>query len=435
MSAVVVVGAQWGDEGKGKITDFLAGDAEMVVRYQGGPNAGHTVWVNDQQYKLHLVPSGILYPGKACVIGNGVVVDPEVLVAELDYLAARGVDTGSLAISDSAHVIMPYHRVLDGLEEERRGEGRIGTTRRGVGPAYMDKLARIGIRVADLLDPPTFSAKLEQNLREKNTLLERVYGVEGFEKEAIFQRYLALAERFKDRVTDTSVVVNEALDAGRHVLFEGAQGTLLDIDHGTYPFVTSSHPVAAGACLGAGVGPTRIDTVIGVAKAYTTRVGEGPFPTELTGDVGHWIRERGHEYGTATGRPRRVGWLDTVILRYAARVSGLAALAITRLDTLGGLDRVRVAVEYRYDGRTLRHFPHSLKVLAGCEPVYEDLDGWDEDITGLGDLASLPPAARRYLERIEALTGLEVAIVSIGRERAQTIARSNPSQRISARRA
>ncbi|MHB9143995.1 MAG: adenylosuccinate synthase [Symbiobacteriia bacterium] len=421
MAVVAVVGAQWGDEGKGKIVDFLAERADLVVRYQGGNNAGHTVVVRDQEYKLHLIPSGVFYPGKVCVIGNGVVLDPAVLAHELDYVAEQGVTEPQLRISPAAHVIMPYHIRLDEADEDRKGKNKIGTTRRGIGPCYMDKFARVGIRVDDLLDPPRFLELLERNLAEKNPLLEKVYGVAGFKLDEIAEPYLAHAERIRPFVADTVTIINEAIEAGKNVLFEGAQGTLLDIDFGTYPYVTSSHPIAGGACVGAGVGPNRIETVIGVVKAYTTRVGDGPFPTELLEETGSWLRERGHEYGTTTGRPRRVGWLDTVILRYAARLSGLTGLAITRLDTLGGLDTLRICTGYKVDGKVVRDFPQSLKTLAQCEPVYEELPGWQEDISDLTSYDDLPAAASAYLQRIRELTGLELALVSIGRNRTQTV--------------
>lgn len=420
MSSVVLIGAQWGDEGKGKLTDFLARQADVVIRYQGGNNAGHTVVVDGRTFKLHLIPSGILYPGTLCVIGNGVVVDPGVLVQELEYLKRESILTDNLRISETAHVIMPYHQRLDEVQEERRGAYKIGTTKRGVGPAYMDKAARTGIRMIDLLDREEFEQKLERNLADKNHLLG-VYGSQGFTPREILEPYLKYADQLRPYVTDTSLVINEAIAAGKHVLFEGAQGTLLDVDHGTYPYVTSSHPTAGGACIGAGVGPTKIDKVIGVAKAYTTRVGEGPFPTELLGPDGDHIRERGYEFGTTTGRPRRCGWLDAVILRYAVRVSGLSALALTKLDVLDDLDTVRICTGYRYKGEVLKEFPHGLKALAECTPIYEDLPGWKQDITGVQSLEELPPNARRYIERIEELAGVPVAIVAVGPGRYQTV--------------
>ncbi|MEW6243787.1 MAG: adenylosuccinate synthase [Bacillota bacterium] len=421
MSGVVVVGAQWGDEGKGKVTDYLAMQANMIVRYQGGSNAGHTVVVDGQEYKLHLIPSGILYEDKVCVIGNGVVLDPEVLIKEIDYLRSRGKSCDNLLISDRAQLLFPYHKMLDAAEEESRGEGKIGTTRRGIGPAYMDKSARAGIRVHHLLDWDEFTQLLERAVANKSAMLRRVYGVECPDARELLEQFKEYASRIARYVTDTSVVINEALDRGENVLFEGAQGTLLDIDHGTYPFVTSSHPVAGGACIGAGVGPTKIDKVIGVAKAYTSRVGDGPFPTELFDEVGDWIREKGHEYGTTTGRPRRCGWLDTAIIRHAVRVSGLTGLAVTRLDTLGGLKEVKICREYRYNGKVLQNFPASLKILQECEPVFEVLPGWEDDISGCTRFEDLPEAARNYVQRIGELCRCPVHLISLGRERAQTI--------------
>jgi adenylosuccinate synthase len=421
MPAVVLIGAQWGDEGKGKITDYLAQRADVVVRYQGGNNAGHTVVVGDQEFKLHLIPSGILYPGTTCVIGNGVVIDPKVLVKELDYLKSKNINTDSLRISERAHLIMPYHIRLDELEEERKGINKIGTTRKGIGPAYMDKAARVGIRVIDLLDKDEFSEKLKRNLQSKNNLLERVYEVQGFDFQEIYSEYLGYAEKIKHLVADTSVIIHDALDEGKNVLFEGAQGTLLDLDHGTFPYVTSSHPVAGAACIGAGVGPTEISKVIGVVKAYTTRVGEGPFPTELTGEMGDLIRNIGHEYGTTTGRPRRCGWLDCVILRYAARVSGLDSIAITKLDVLDQVEKIKICVGYKYNGQELRNFPSSLKVLAQCEPIYEKMDGWLEDTTHIRSYDELPENAKKYIERITRLIGVKSAIIAVGPKREQTI--------------
>jgi len=421
VATVAVVGAQWGDEGKGKIVDYAAERADLVVRYQGGNNAGHTVVVGEREYKLHLIPSGVFYPGKICVIGNGVVLDPAVLAHELDYVAEQGVTRPQLRISPAAHVIMPYHIRLDEVDEDRKGKNRIGTTRRGIGPCYMDKFARVGIRVDDLLDRERFLELLERNLAEKNPLLEKVYGVGGFTAQEIAEPYLAYAERIRPFVADTVAIINDAIDAGKNVLFEGAQGTLLDIDFGTYPYVTSSHPIAGGACVGAGVGPARIGTVIGVVKAYTSRVGDGPFPTEQLNDTGDWIRERGHEYGTTTGRPRRVGWLDTVIVRYAARLSGLTGLAVTRLDTLGGLETVKICTGYRLGDRVTRDFPQSIKTLAQCEPVYEEMPGWQEDLSRLTRYDDLPTTAKAYLQRVRELTGVDLALVSIGRNRTQTV--------------
>ncbi len=420
MSSVVVVGAQWGDEGKGKITDYLSGNSEVVARYQGGDNAGHTIVFDGKKYKLHLIPSGIFYDDKVCVIGNGMVVNPKSLVEELDYLHENGVSTDNLRISSRAHVILPYHLKLDAIEEDRKGANKIGTTKKGIGPAYMDKAARVGIRIADLLEPDTFKEKLETNLREKNRLFERVYEVEGFKLEDFYEEYLGYGERIAAYVSDTSVVLNEALDLGKRVLFEGAQGVMLDIDHGTYPFVTSSNPVAGGVTIGSGVGPTKIGHVIGVTKAYTTRVGDGPFPTELHDEIGNQIREVGHEYGTTTGRPRRVGWYDSVVVRHAKRVSGMTDLSLNCLDVLTGLETVKICVAYQYRGEVIEHYPASLKILAECEPVYEELPGWKEDITGVRSLDQLPENARHYLERVSQLTGVPISIFSVGPGREQT---------------
>ncbi|SHI68120.1 adenylosuccinate synthase [Desulfofundulus thermosubterraneus] len=421
MSTLVLVGAQWGDEGKGKITDFLAEKADLIVRYQGGNNAGHTVVVAGQQFKLHLVPSGILYPDKLCLIGNGVVVDPEVLLNELDNLAARGISTANLRISPRAHVILPYHRRQDQCEEERKGAWRIGTTCRGIGPAYTDKIARVGIRMAELVDEEEFPGLLERNLENKNQLFREIYHSKEFKLEDILPTYLSYGRRLKPFVADVSVIVNEAIEQGKKVLFEGAQGTLLDVDHGTYPYVTSSHPVAAGACTGAGIGPTRIDRVMGVAKAYVTRVGEGPFPTELKDALGDHIRTRGGEFGTTTGRPRRCGWFDAVVARYAVRINGLDYLAITKLDVLTGLETIRLCTAYRYKGEILTEFPATLKVLAACEPVYEEWPGWQEDISRARRYEDLPASARRYLERITELVGVPIAIIGVGPGREETI--------------
>lgn len=423
MAAVVLIGAQWGDEGKGKITDFLAEKAELVVRYQGGNNAGHTVVVNGEEFKLHLIPSGILYSDKTCVIGNGVVVDPAVLLEELRYMADRGVKTGKLLISSNAQVIMPYHRLLDALEEEARGAHKIGTTKRGIGPAYVDRAARIGIRFGDLLDKEDFGAKLKRNLIEKNNLLEKIYGAKPLDFESIYQEYLGYVEQLKSFVTDTSLAIDEVIKAGGKVLFEGAQGTLLDLDHGTYPYVTSSHPIAGGACIGAGVGPTKINRVLGVIKAYTTRVGEGPFPTELLEETGETIRQCGHEFGVTTGRARRCGWFDAVIARYAVRVSGISDFALTKLDVLTGLEKVKICVGYKVGNDTIHEFPQSLKAFTQCQPILEEMPGWQEDITKVRRFEDLPPAAQNYVRRIEELTGVPATLVAVGPVREQTIVR------------
>ncbi len=422
MSTVVLVGAQWGDEGKGKVTDFLAWQAEMVVRYQGGNNAGHTVVADGQTYKLHLIPSGILYADKQCLIGNGVVIDPGVLLQELDTLAEQGVNTSNLRISPRAHVIFPYHQSIDIAEEASKGNRKIGTTCRGIGPAYTDKASRVGMRMVELIDQDELAENLRNTLEAKNNVLSRLYGVEEFfEYHTMLEQYTGYADRLKKYVADVSVLVNDAIDRGAKVLFEGAQGTLLDLDHGTYPYVTSSHPIAAAACLGAGLGPTRINTVVGVAKAYITRVGEGPFPTELHNKLGELIRERGFEFGTTTGRPRRCGWYDAVIARYAARVNGLTYLAITKLDVLSGLETLKICTGYRYKGEIINEFPASLKLLAQCEPVYHEFPGWQEDISAVTEYSELPQAAKDYLKYLEELSGVPVAIVSVGAERAQTL--------------
>lgn len=420
MSSVVVVGTQWGDEGKGKITDFLSENAEVIARYQGGNNAGHTIKFDGETYKLHLIPSGIFYSDKICVIGNGMVVDPKALLKELAYLHERGISTDNLRISNRAHVILPYHLKQDEVEEERKGANKIGTTKKGIGPAYMDKAARIGIRIADLLDREVFEEKLERNLEEKNRLFERMYETEGFKKEDIFEDYYEYGQQIKQYVCDTSVVLNDALDEGRRVLFEGAQGVMLDIDQGTYPFVTSSNPVAGGVTIGSGVGPSKIKHVVGVSKAYTTRVGDGPFPTELNNEIGHQIREVGREYGTTTGRPRRVGWFDSVVVRHARRVSGITDLSLNSIDVLTGIETLKICVAYRYNGEIIEEFPASLKVLSECEPVYEEFEGWTEDITGCKSLDELPVNARHYLERLAQLTGIPLSIFSVGPDRSQT---------------
>lgn len=420
MSSVVVVGTQWGDEGKGKITDFLSEHAEVIARYQGGNNAGHTIKFDGETYKLHLIPSGIFYKDKIAVIGNGMVVDPKALVQELKYLHDRNVTTDNLRISNRAHVILPYHLKLDEVEEERKGANKIGTTKKGIGPAYMDKAARIGIRIADLLDRAAFEEKLTRNLEEKNRLLERFYETEGFTLDEILDEYYEYGQQIKKYVIDTSVVLNDAIDEGRRVLFEGAQGVMLDIDQGTYPFVTSSNPVAGGVTIGSGVGPTKINHVVGVSKAYTTRVGDGPFPTELTDEIGDQIREVGREYGTTTGRARRVGWFDSVVVRHARRVSGLTDLSLNSIDVLTGIKTLKICVAYKYKGETIEEFPANLNILAECTPVYEELSGWTEDITGCKTLGELPENARHYLERVSQLTGIPLSIFSVGPDRSQT---------------
>ncbi|GGG71575.1 adenylosuccinate synthase [Paenibacillus radicis (ex Gao et al. 2016)] len=420
MSTVVVVGTQWGDEGKGKITDYLADGADVVARYQGGNNAGHTILIDNKKYKLTMIPSGIFNHNKISVIGNGMVINPQALIDEINYIHDNGFSTDNLKISDRAHVIMPYHLVLDGLEEERKGDNKIGTTRKGIGPCYMDKAARNGIRIADLMDAEEFESKVRRLVIEKNQVIQQVYGGEPLEADTIVTEYLGYAEVLRKYVTDTSVVLNDAIDANKKVLFEGAQGVMLDIDQGTYPFVTSSNPSAGGVCIGSGVGPSKIQQVIGVAKAYTTRVGDGPFPTEQINEIGDLIRDKGHEYGTVTGRPRRVGWFDSVVVRHARRVSGITGLSLNSLDVMSGLETVKICTAYKYRGETIEHYPASLKVLGECEAVYEELPGWSEDITGAKTLEDLPVNTRNYLNRVSELTGIPIAIFSVGRNREQT---------------
>ncbi|HEU4962478.1 MAG TPA: adenylosuccinate synthase [Bacilli bacterium] len=421
MATVVVVGTQWGDEGKGKITDFLAEKAGVVARYQGGNNAGHTLKINGIEYKLHLIPSGIFHSDKICVIGNGLVVNPQALIKELDYLHSHGVTTDNLRISDRAHLVLPYHLKLDELEEEAKGDEKIGTTKKGIGPAYVDKAARIGIRMVDLLDPEEFAQALRRNLKLKNEVLTKLYGAEPFDFDAIYEEFMAYAERLRPYIVDTSVVLNKMIDEGVDVLFEGAQASMLDIDHGTYPYVTSSNPSAGAVSIGSGIGPTKVDKVIGTVKAYSTRVGDGPFPTELLDEIGEQIRQQGREFGTTTGRPRRCGWFDALVVRHARRVSGLDGMALTRLDILTGLPELKVCVAYNYNGERLEEFPTSFKVLKECEPVYETLAGWTEDISGVRSYDELPDAAKAYVKKLEEATGVPLAILSVGPGREQTI--------------
>ncbi|WP_332400600.1 adenylosuccinate synthase [Pseudolactococcus laudensis] len=420
MSSVVVVGTQWGDEGKGKITDFLSENAEVIARYQGGDNAGHTIVIEGTKYKLHLIPSGIFYPEKISVIGNGVVVNPKSLVKELAYLHDAGITTDNLRISDRAHVILPYHIKLDQLQEDAKGDNKIGTTIKGIGPAYMDKAARVGIRIADLLDKEIFAKRLKTNLEQKNREFTKMYEVDPIDFQDIFEEYYDYGQQIKKYVTDTSVILNDALDAGKRVLFEGAQGVMLDIDQGTYPYVTSSNPVAGGVTIGSGVGPSKISKVVGVCKAYTSRVGDGPFPTELNDEIGHQIREVGHEYGTTTGRPRRVGWFDSVVMRHSRRVSGLTNLSLNSIDVLTGLDEVKICVAYDLDGERIDYYPASLETLQRCTPIYETLPGWSEDITGVRHLDDLPETAKNYVRRVSELVGVKISTFSVGPGRDQT---------------
>ncbi len=427
MSNLVVIGAQWGDEGKGKIVDILARDADVVVRYQGGSNAGHTVINQNGTFIFHLIPSGILYRGTLCVIGNGVVVDPAALIEEMDHLAGQGVHIGkNFIISQRAHLILPYHKAIDKASEQSKGSRRIGTTGRGIGPSYADKMSRIGIRVGDLLNPKTFRTKLEENLIEINWFLEQLYKVERFEVEKVFQQYMGYAERLKSHIADAVTLVNKMIDNRKTILFEGAQGTHLDVDLGTYPYVTSSSATAGGAATGSGVGPTKIDAVLGVAKAYTTRVGSGPFPTELSDEVGRGLQERGKEYGSTTGRPRRCGWFDAVVMRHATKVNGLSSLALTKLDVLDGCKELKVCTAYRYQGAVYKDMPADLQALQESEPVYKRFKGWSASTTGLTTYGRLPAEAKRYLEYIADQAECPIDIVSTGSRRDATIILKNP---------
>jgi len=428
MSNVIVIGTQWGDEGKGKVVDVLADKARLVVRFQGGNNAGHTMVVDGESFISHLIPSGILHPDKVCLIGNGVVVDPGVLIEEIEHLRGRGIsiNPANLIISENAHLIMPYHRLIDHGRERVKGDKKLGTTGRGIGPCYEDKVTRRGIRFCDLLDEEIFKDKLSFILGEKNFYLKEFLKSETIDEAAVLAEYLPYAETLRPHVANVSVLVSEAIKAGHHVLFEGAQGTHLDIDHGTYPYVTSSNTVAGNACCGGGIGPTRIDAVVGMVKAYTTRVGAGPFPTELEDEIGDRLQERGAEFGATTGRRRRCGWLDTVVVRNAARLNGLTGIAMTKLDVLSGLDTLKIATAYQYKNDTLTEFPPSIKVLEGCEPVYEELPGWTEDLTEAKHLEDLPENARNYVKRVEELVETPVQIISVGPGRQQTMVLQDP---------
>lgn len=422
MSTVVIVGTQWGDEGKGKIVDFLTEKAAVVARYQGGNNAGHTVVINDEKYILHLIPSGILHKGKKCIIGNGVVIAPDALISEIDGLKERGIDTGgNLLISKNAHVIMPYHTAIEKENENKKGNKKIGTTGRGIGPSYTDKVARHGIRIMDLLTPNVFKEKLSANLTTINFLLENFYKTAPLKADEIYDEYMKYAERLSRYIADTDVIINNKIDSGENVLFEGAQGTLLDIDHGTYPFVTSSNTIAGGACTGLGVGPTKINRVLGIVKAYTTRVGEGPFPTELKNEIGESIRQKGGEFGATTGRPRRCGWLDMVILKYAIRINGLTGIALTKMDILDGMDKLKICVGYKHNGRLYEEFPKETEVLENCEPVYEEVEGWKESTIGIKGFDKLPANAKKYIKKIEEMLKTEVQIISTGQKRDEII--------------
>ncbi len=428
MKNIIVLGAQWGDEGKGKVVDIYSDFADMVARSAGGNNAGHTLVVRGEKFIFHLIPSGILHPGKKCVIGNGVVVDPKVLLSEIDKLKSRDYlkDDSQLKVSELAHIILPYHIVLDRVREEKLGSKKIGTTARGIGPCYEDKVARIGVRACDLVQPDTFAEKLAANLELKNFLLKSFYGAEGIDFRSTLEEFLSYGERIRPYLIDTSLFLNEEIHRGAKVLFEGAQGTLLDIDHGTYPFVTSSNTTAGGLCTGSGVAPTKISGVIGVAKAYITRVGGGPLPTELFDDEGQMIRDRGDEYGATTGRPRRCGWFDVPVIRYTHRLNSLSAMALTKLDVLSGLPHVKVCVAYKIDGIRREDFPLTLSEIERALPVYERLEGWKEDLSNARELGDLPKAAQKYVRRLEELTGVEISLISVGADRNQTIMRKNP---------
>ncbi len=424
MPASIVVGTQWGDEGKGKIIDIIASRADVVVRSQGGNNAGHTVVNDGNTYKLHLIPSGILYKNTLCLIGAGVVLDPKDFIGELDSLGERGVTFDNLKIDPRAHVIMPWHITLDGLSEKFRGNSDIGTTKRGIGPAYMDKYERCGIRVYDLIHPEAFAEKARATGMLKNKIITQVYGGEAHDIEAIIKEYTEYGKRLKKYVDDVSVIVYNAAKSGKQIMFEGAQATLLDIDFGTYPYVTSSHPLSAGVCVGTGVGPMIINDIIGVAKAYTTRVGKGPFPTELEDETGDLIRNRGGEFGTTTGRPRRTGWFDAVIVRHSVRVNGLSKLAINKLDTLSGIGNLKICVAYKKsDGTLIKDFPATLEELADCEPVYEEFEGFDADISNCKSFDELPQVCKNYILKLEELCECKIAMVGIGPDRSQILER------------
>ena len=428
MSNVAIIGAQWGDEGKGKIVDLFTHDADVIVRFQGGNNAGHTLVVNGKKTVLHLVPSGALHPDKLCVIGNGVVVDPEVLIDEISALKAQGhlANDEQIRISEQAHVIMPYHKLIDQARERLRGEGMIGTTGRGIGPAYEDKVARVGIRFVDLLEEDTFREKLERNIQEKNFYLKAILKEKALEFGLIHDDYCRFRDQLHRYVTNTGLLLDQKIRAGKRVLFEGAQGTLLDVDHGTYPYVTSSSTITGGACSGSGVGPQHIQQVIGISKAYTTRVGSGPFPTELDGPEGETLRREGAEFGATTGRSRRCGWFDAVGVRHAVRMNGMTGIALTKLDVLTGFKKIPICTAYRYEGKRVDEFPASSKVMQGAEPVYEEMDGWDAALDNVRKFTDLPLTARNYVKRIEEVIASEIILVSVGPGREQTILLKNP---------
>lgn len=421
MSTKVVIGAQWGDEGKGKTIDILAGKSDVVVRTSGGNNAGHTIEADGVTYKLHIMPSGILNPRTLNIIGMGVVIDPKVLIEEIDGMESQGISTKNLKIDSRAHVIMPYHIELDGLSEKARGKGDIGTTKKGIGPCYMDKTERSGIRMCDMINPEKFSTMVRENLKIKNKIIELVYGGTPFDADAVIDEYSAYAKRLAPYVADTTPILYDSIKSGKEVLFEGAQGILLDIDLGTYPYVTSSHPISGGVCVGSGIGPKDIDECIGILKGYTTRVGNGPFPTELNDEVGEQIRQNGHEFGTTTGRPRRTGWFDAVIAKYAVRTNSLTSIVLNKIDPLGNIGKIKICTAYEKNGQIITDFPPTLEELAECKPIYEELDGWTEDISNIKDFKLLPIAAQRYVRRIEELCGCKIASIGVGPGRDQNI--------------
>ena len=422
MPIIIIVGAQWGDEGKGKIVDVLTEKADIVARYQGGHNAGHTVVINNRKFVLHLIPSGILHENTVCIIGNGVVVEPQALIKEITDLKKRGIKVSdNLLISRNAHLIMPYHLVIDSASEKTKGKKCIGTTGRGIGPTYVDKMARTGLRVGDLLNPEAFREKLATNLRHVNLLMKHLYKMPGFSARKIFDEYMRYGRTLSKYIADTNLIINRAIAENKNLLLDGAQGTLLDIDHGTYPFVTSSNSIAGGACTGLGIGPTKITGVIGIVKAYTTRVGSGPFPTELHDSIGERMRATGGEFGATTGRPRRCGWLDTVILKHATAVNGFTGIVITKLDILDGLDIIKICTSYRYKGKTYKDMPKDLEVLENCTPVYEEVKGWKENTQGITEFRKLPRQAQSYIRKIGELIGVKVIIVSTGQKRDELI--------------
>ena len=426
MKTVAIIGSQWGDEGKGKVIDYLARKADVVVRAQGGNNAGHTLVVGDKKYALHLIPSGVLNPNTINIIGNGIVFDPKGFLDELEKLKDDNIDVSNIKISDRAHVIFPYHKELDALAEEARGENKIGTTKKGIGPCYMDKTERSGIRICDLMDKYIFYNKLKLQVEAKNNLVKNIYKKdELFDLETIYNEYLEYADKIREYVDDTSVIVYNAIKEGKKVLFEGAQGTLLDLDLGTYPFVTSSHPISGGFAIGSGIGPNMIKDVIGIVKSYTTRVGEGPFVTELNDEIGEQIRVQGNEFGTTTGRARRCGWFDSVIVKYSARVNGLTSISLMLLDVLTGFDTIKICTAYKMGDKIIKDFPASLEDLSKCEPVYEELQGWNEDITNIEKFEDLPENAKKYINKIEEIVGVSVDMISVGPKRTQTIIRKN----------